>query len=352
MLTLIAFVLVLAVVIVVHELGHFTLAKLLGAAVDRFSFGFGPRLVGKRIGETEYRISALPLGGYVKLLGERPDEPMPEYARGLPYHALSMWKRIAIVVAGPLFNMIAAFLILTFSLLAFGLPVLTPKVGEVEPGSPAAQAGLRAGDRIESIDGVPVARWEDLPSRLEDKAGSSVRMTVLRDDARVELSVTPKLGRAPTPLGEEVERPLIGVGPAGDVVVQDVGMGSAPALAARHTWNAVALTYAAVAGLLTGNVSLRNLAGPVAIAEMSGEATRAGPQVLLSFIALLSVNIAVLNLLPLPVLDGGRLVLLLIELVRRRPLKLETQLAIQSIGAALLLALTVFVLWNDLARLR
>ena len=352
MLTLIAFVLVLAVVIVVHELGHFTLAKLLGAAVDRFSFGFGPRLVGKRIGETEYRISALPLGGYVKLLGETPDEPMPEYARGLPYHALSMWKRIAIVAAGPVFNMIGAFLILACSLLSFGFPVLTPTIGQVEPGSPAAEAGLRPGDRIAAIDGVVVERWEDLPSRLEGKAGSPVRVTVLREDAQVELSVTPKLGSAPTPLGEEVERPLIGVAPAGDVVVQDVGIGGAAALAAQQTWNAVVLTYTAVAGLLTGKVSVSNLAGPVAIAEMSGEATRAGPQVLLSFIALLSVNIAVLNLLPVPVLDGGRLVLLLIELVRRRPLKIETQRVVQSVGAALLLALTVFVLWNDIARLR
>lgn len=352
MLTLVAFVFVLAVVIVVHELGHFTVAKLLGAAVDRFSFGFGPRLVGKRIGETEYRISALPLGGYVKLLGERPDEPMPAYARGLPYHALPMWKRVAIVVAGPLFNMVAALLILTFSLLAFGFPVLTPKIGQVEAGSPAADAGLRPGDRIAAIDGVPIARWEDLPSQLEGKADSPVRITIVRDDARVELSVTPKLGKAPTALGEEVERPLIGVAPAGDVVVEDVGVARAPALAAQHTWNAVVLTYTAVAGLFTGKVSLSTLAGPVAIAEMSGEATRAGPQVLLSFIALLSVNIAVLNLLPLPVLDGGRLVLLLIEVVRRRPLRIETQIAIQSIGAALLLALTVFVLWNDIARLR
>ncbi|NOY46025.1 MAG: RIP metalloprotease RseP [Deltaproteobacteria bacterium] len=345
-----AFVVLLGVLVFVHEFGHFLVAKRLGIRVLKFSLGFGPRVWGWRRGETEYLISAVPLGGYVKLFGEDPDEPLAAGEEARSFSARPVSHRIATVVAGPLMNVVLA--VVVFALLSlFGTPVLQPVVGQVSPGMPAEAAGLAQGDRIVAIDGEPVASWDDMAERIAGSGGRELVLTVERQGTRFDLRVKPVLRESRNLLGETIQKPMIGIAPSGEVSVERNPVWMAPWIGIRETARWTAVTVEVLVKMVVGRVSPRTLGGPIAIAKMAGETAQAGAQSFLFLMAVLSVNLAVLNLLPIPILDGGHLLFFGIEAVRGRPVSLRHREVAQQVGLAILLALMAFVMYNDLARI-
>lgn len=349
--SLLATIFVFGLVILAHELGHFGMAKLSGVAVERLSVGFGPPLWVFKPGETEYRISVLPFGGYVKLAGQTPGAPVSPEMAERSYLALPLNRRAAILAAGPAANFLAALSIFVIVFAGFGVARLLPVVGSVAEGSPASAAGLRAGDRIVSVDGRPVARWEDLAERFAGKAGARVSVVWLRDGERRERELTPELSSVQNAYGQQTERAIIGVTPAGDASIDEVSVGAALVLGAKETWQLTRATLAVLYRLVSGAVSFSSLVGPVGIAQMSSEAARAGMHALLILTGVLSVNIGVINLLPIPLFDGGGLLFVLIEAVRKRPVSREVQQKVQMWSLAFLVMLTLIVLSNDIARL-
>lgn len=348
--TMLSAIVVLGVLIFVHELGHFLVAKRKGVGVKRFSLGFGPKLVGRKIGETEYLISAVPLGGYVKMLGEAPGEEVApdELARSFTHQTL--WRRTQIVVAGPLFNL--GFAVFAFALIFFlGFPVLTATVGEVKEGFPAAQGGLKGGDRVVAIDGVPVANWEKMAGLIRRSTADELRLTVSREGREVELSMRPRMDEVSTPFGEKVRVRVIGISPSG-VFVKERSPNPIVALykGAERTAKMTVLIVVGLVKLLQGIVPASDLGGPLLIAKLAGESAKGGLITLLHFMAFLSVNLAILNLLPIPVLDGGHLAFFAVEGIIGRPVSLKKREFAQQVGLFLLIMLMVFVFYNDLSR--
>jgi len=349
--TIVAFVVALGLLVFVHELGHFSIAKRLGVKVQRFSIGFGPVLFARTRGETEYAISAVPLGGYVKMLGEEDEEEaLAEPERAFSTQPLS--RRGAIVFAGPAMNFIFAFLVYSVLFLAVGaeVPSSEPRVGGVAAGSPAEQAGLRAGDRVLAVDGRATTTWEALAQTVRESKGAPLALTLERDGAQTTLTVTPKLRETRSVFGEETgEVYLIGIEASHDW--QAVGPLKAITMAGQQTATATYLVAQGLVLMVQGRVPLRELGGPIAIARAAGQQARAGARYFLSMLAFLSVNLAVLNLLPIPALDGGHLALFAVEGALGRPLRQRHRELAQQVGLLLLLSLMVFVFFNDIHRL-
>ncbi len=344
------FLILLGVLVFVHELGHFLVAKRLGIRVLRFSLGFGPRLFGWRRGETEYLVSAIPLGGYVKLFGEDPEEATAPGDRERSFSQRPVLHRVATVIAGPAMNFVLAAVL--FALLSlFGTPVLQPVVGAVSPDMPAAEVGLRQGDRITAIDGEPVASWDEMAERIAESGGRELELTVERDGQTLLLRVRPVLRETRNLLGEAIRKPLIGISPAGEVSVERNPVWKAPWIGVRETVRWTGMTFEVLAKMVLGRVSPRTLGGPIAIAQMAGETAQAGVVSFLFLMAVLSVNLAVLNLLPIPILDGGHLVFFAIEAVRGRPVSVKHREFAQQVGLMILLALMAYVMYNDITRI-
>jgi regulator of sigma E protease len=474
MLTILATIVVLGVLIFVHELGHFVTAKMVDIEVPRFSIGIGPKVWGFRRGETEYVISALPLGGYVKMAGmeemeqieggpaEREDgdaagDPgrrdrvrtgldtptdvgltgaMRTAERSRDFESKSLGARTLVISAGVIMNLLFAFVVFSLAARIWGVPIppdptvanvvaerlppgaealagippgariaeiggrsvgnfddvrrtlATASVGETTlrledgrtfafrvpsddgerelliaaleplqeavvgatvPGMPAAQAGLRAGDRIVRADGAAIRDWRELVAAIQGRAGEEVSLVVQREGREVALTVVPVAeqvevaGREPETVGR------IGIGP---LVPRDrPGMVASVGYGATRTWDVTTLIVRFVGQLVTGNVSPRSLGGPIMIGQISGEVARAGLEPFLTFMALLSVNLAVLNLLPIPILDGGHLVFLAVEAVRGRALSLEQRMRLSQVGMFVVLAIMVWAIGSDLLRL-
>jgi regulator of sigma E protease len=449
--TLLAAAVVLGVLIFVHELGHFITAKLVDIEVPRFSIGFGPRILGFKRGETEYVISALPLGGYVKMAGmeemeniEGPDPNRPADATAVrkpgprDFESKPLWARMLVISAGVIMNILFAFVAFAAIGVIWGVPkvpdpvigniieeylpegataltavprlarvnavgrdtienfeelrlTLTtarsgqteirfadappvtidvpandsarlsliasfdpvqdapPVLGRVTEGEPADRAGLRAGDRIVGARGEPVDSWQEFAAAIESSVDGPLQLQVNRGGSTLDVSVDPEVRELPN--GVRVAR--IGVSsPAGPLIEPRVKLGVGPAVAwgVTETWRWVGLTFDFLGGMLSGRISPRQMGGPVMITQISGEAARLGMERFLNFMALLSVNLAVLNLLPIPVLDGGHLVFLLIEAVRRKPVSIEARIRWTKVGFVLIIMLMVFALGNDLVR--
>jgi len=353
--TIVSFVLVLGVLIFVHELGHFIFAKLFGVRVLKFSLGFGPKLIGKVVGGTEYVISAFPLGGFVKMFGENPDEQQIDEAdRSGSFSHKSVAARFCIVLAGPLFNLLFAVVLFFGLFLAIGVPqpVDTTLVGKVNQDSPAFAAGLKAGDEILSIDGSPTIRWEDVLEGVKRSEGRQLTLAIRRGQEKITLSVVPQRDSVKNVFGEEVEqRYMIGIVKDDKVEYHRVGPVQAFADACRQTWMYVSLTAMGFVKIIQRVVPASELGGPILIAQIAGEQMKAGWINLVYFMGLLSVNLGILNLLPIPVLDGGHLVFLSIEGVMRRPVHERAQIIAQQVGIALLGALMIFVFYNDIVRI-
>jgi len=348
---IISFVVVLGILIFVHEFGHFLLAKLMGVGVEKFSLGFGPRIVGRKIGMTDYMISAIPLGGYVKMVGESPGNEVDYSLLPLSFSHKSLFKRSLIVLAGPVFNLLLAVLIFFVFFLVSGLPIMQPEVGEVQEGMPAHEAGICPGDRIVSIDGNPVTRWEEMADLIKQSGGRPIRIEVLRDDRTVLVKVTPKQLSSQNLFGEQIEKYVIGITASGAVTVQKLNIFQSAAYGVSQAWQVAELTVLAIGKIIAGTLSAKNLGGPIMIAQLAGQQAEAGIINFIFFIALLSVNLGIINLLPIPVLDGGHLLFFLIEAVTRRPLNHKMREVAQQVGIFVLILLMIFVFYNDIARI-
>ncbi|MBW1891413.1 MAG: RIP metalloprotease RseP [Deltaproteobacteria bacterium] len=347
-----AFVVVLGILIFFHELGHFLVARLLGVGVEKFSLGFGPRLFGKKIGLTDYRISAIPLGGFVKMVGEDPTAEMDPEDIPISFTHKHVFKRILIVAAGPVFNLLLAVMIFYVIFQVSGTYILMPSIGGVQENSPAASAGLQAGDRITAIDGTPISSWEEMAVAITASAGRPIALTIQRPEWDIfTVSITPQAAMSKNLFGEDIERHLIGISSAGEVVNQRLNPIEALSESFRQTYNITKLTIVSIIKLIQGTVSAKTLGGPIMIAELAGQQAREGALNLVFFIALLSINLAIINFLPIPVLDGGHILFFLIEAIIRRPVNTRMREIAQQAGIFILIMLMIFVFYNDLSRI-
>lgn len=477
--TILATAIVLGVLIFVHELGHFVTAKMVGIEVERFSIGFGPRILGFRRGETEYVVSLLPLGGYVKMAGMEEMEPIEGKSTvhadasaaatsagptALPqttsstaeppasgqttgsgpsprsFDSKSIPARALVLSAGVIMNILFAILVFTGSALVWGVPVepearlpvgaasilpaeaaeladvpagtritavgnttisdwgdlrnalltATPGpvvlhfeegapvtiqvpaadslrialvralepgrelvVGQVVEGSPAARAGIEAGDRITAVAGTPVAVWPEMVAAIEARPGESVAIELIRNGSTMTLQVVPRAEIVATPDGGErvVGRIGIGEAPPKPLPREDIGVGAALAHGVEQSWASAKMIVKVLSDLVTGKVSARSLGGPILVGQLSGQVVRVGLEPFLGFMALFSINLAVLNLLPIPVLDGGHLALLGVEAVRGRALSLEVRARLMQVGFVIVLAIMAWAVGNDILRL-
>jgi len=431
MTTLISFIIVLGILIFIHELGHFAVAKACGVGVEKFSLGFGPRLVGIKRGETEYRISALPLGGYVKMVGEAPGEDVSPELAAKSFTHKPVWKRAAIVASGPAMNLILAIVLLpVIFMIGIQVPAYLEKpaeVGYVVPDEPAAKAGLTSGDTVVSVDGKPVRNWEDLLTQLAMNPSKNVALEVTRDGQSIKTSITPDTsdetgagygGMYPPmkPLigdvapgypakeaglkggdlilaingarithwaqlenaihkdggskkllverdgkeltfevlpkyNEEAKVHLIGISRQEDLVYRQYGFTESITKGVASGIDMTGKLFVVIKGLVLGDYSLKTLGGPIMIAQVAGKAAESGLADLLSLVAFLSLQLGIINLFPIPVLDGGHIVFFGLEAIKGKPLSEKFMTVAQQVGIALLIGLMVLVTWNDLARI-
>ena len=347
--SILAAVVGLGVLIVFHEFGHFLLAKLSGVGVLTFSVGFGPKLWVKKKGETEYALSAFPLGGYVKMVGEDPEEEVKAVDLERSFAHKSLLKRTAIVAAGPGFNLLLAVFLLMVVFLFYGVPVLSNLVGAVEPDSPAAQAGIQKGDRIVAVDGQAVTAWDDLSSAIKQSGGQPLALRVQRSGEEVAMTVQPRKREVKNIFGELKEDWMIGIGSQVSIEKGDPGLAVSKAFIQTYEYSK--LTLLGLYKMITREVSPRNLGGPILIAQMAGQQAQEGIGSFLAFLAVLSINLGVLNLLPVPVLDGGHLFFFAVEAIIGRPVSLKYREKAQQVGIFLLLLLMIFAFANDIFRL-
>jgi regulator of sigma E protease len=439
------FLVVLGVLVAFHELGHFLAARWVGVKVLKFSLGFGPKLFGRTMGETEYLLSAIPLGGYVKLYGEDETEATTQEDRARSFAHKGLWGKVLIVAAGPGFNFILAYFIFA-GWLATGAPLfvptfqdLTPDIEAMVPGSPAdtagiqigdrvsrvnghdistrtelfdavaksngqaltleikrgeqikivtvtpttasrpqtsaqepgyylgveetpplvtsvmqglpaAKAGLQAGDHVISIDGQRIHTWSQMTGAVKESPDRPLQVEVLREGRRVSLTVTP-VGEKTMVNGQSVEVGKIGISGPGRSIMRS----STPLLSLYDglgaTWGWTELTAIGLYKMVVGDISSKNIGGPLTIANISGEAAAQGASSVVFLIAILSINLGVLNLLPIPILDGGHLLFFLIEGILRKPLGERQREIAQQAGLVLLVGVMIFAFWNDLERI-
>ncbi|MGM0427080.1 MAG: RIP metalloprotease RseP [Thermodesulfobacteriota bacterium] len=348
------FAVVLGVLIFFHELGHFLTAKYFGVKVLKFSLGFGPKLAGKKMGETEYLISAIPLGGYVKMLGESEEdeaEPLSPEEEEKSFSNKSVGKRIAIVGAGPLFNLALALVIFCASYVVSGIHVMTPEIGQVREDSPAAVAGLQKGDIIAAINGKPIETWEDIKSHVKENEGEALLIEAKRGDGHISVSVIPEMSVVKNLFGEETQSPLIGIVAAGHFKQVSLSPLKAIQEGFKKTWEIIKLTCLTIVKLFQQVVPIKTLGGPILIGQMSGQLAQENWTYLIPFTAVISINLGILNLLPVPILDGGVIIFLFLELITGKPLTLRKREIAQKVGLFLLLMLMAVVIYNDITRL-
>jgi regulator of sigma E protease len=351
MITVLATVIVLGVLVFVHEFGHFLVAKLFGVRVDAFSLGFPPKVLHKQIGETDYRLSVIPLGGYVKLFGENPKDEVPPELESVSFSHHPLWHRFLIVMAGPVFNLLfavlALFMVFTFS----GIPYLTTEIGGVKEGSPAAQAGLKIGDQVLAVDGQAMSRWEDLAMTIRQSGETPLTLSVRRGDRDFQIQITPQRMETADIFGGKVSAMIIGITAGDHPAIEKVGPFQALEQGVLFTGRLTYLTVESLYKLAAREVPLKSLGGPILIAQVAGKQAKMGVTYLVQFMAALSVNLFLLNLLPIPVLDGGHLFFFTLEAIRGKPLPMQHREMAQGLGLMLLLALMILVFYQDILRL-
>lgn len=357
---IIPFLFVLTLVVFFHELGHFLVARRAGVRVLAFSLGFGPELAGftDRHG-TRWKLSAIPLGGYVRFFGDEDAASTPDKAklaqmtpkeRKESFFYQPVGWRAAIVAAGPIANFILAIAIFALVFMVYGKQVSLPRVDQVNPGSAAATAGFKPGDLVLSIDGAKVESFTDMQRIVGTHAGEPLRFIVEREGAEVSLTATPELKEVKDAFGNVHRTGLLGISrslAAGDVTTRRFGPVEAVGMGVQETWFVVARTFDYIGGLIVGRESADQLGGPIRIAQVSGQVATFGIGALLSLAAVLSVSIGLLNLFPIPLLDGGHLMFYAFEAARGRPLSARAQDIGFRIGLALVLMLMIFATWND-----
>ena len=342
--------LVLSFLIFFHELGHFTAARFFGVQVDVFSIGFGKKIFSRMIGKTEWSISAIPLGGYVKMKGQDDSDPTAVSYDPDSYTSKKPWQRIIILLAGPFANFLLAFF-LYLAIASIGVPKLLPTVGTVGEDTPALQAGLKKGDTILAINLTPVQYWEDIGKLINSSSAGKLHVLVKRDNERIDLLVKPKVIEDKNIFEEPIQRRIIGISPSGEQITVKYGIAEGTLYAWEETKKASLLIFKSVQKLVTGAISSDKLGGVITIVDITAQATHAGIVALLFFTALISVNLGVLNLLPIPALDGGHIVFNLYEIIRGKAPSEAVLYRLTVGGWALLLGLMFLGLYNDINRL-
>ncbi|MFW6279193.1 MAG: RIP metalloprotease RseP [Bacillota bacterium] len=349
--TIISFIIVLGILIFVHEFGHYIVAKAVGIRVEEFALGFGPKLISHTKGETAYSIRIVPLGGFCNMTGEFiPDEDMENEERklyeetkeeGRCFHQQPLYQRFLVVVMGPAMNFLLAMLLFVFIFYGFAFPVLdSTELGSVESGLPAAEAGLRPGDKIESVDGNQVSNWTQIQGAISTvEPDSEINIYFNREGQRREVTLSPV---------EQDNYLIIGIGPRtseGFSLFTSLKQGI---LTGSHLTVQIILAFG---DLIKGGIGSEDVGGPVMIASLSGQAARQGLPDFMNFIALISINLGIINLFPIPALDGGRIFFMAIEAVRGKPIDPEKEGFVHLVGFVLLMVLMVFIVFLDLKRL-
>ncbi|MBM3515059.1 MAG: RIP metalloprotease RseP [Alphaproteobacteria bacterium] len=367
--TIVSFLVALSIVVFVHEWGHLAIARRNGVRCESFSIGFGHEIWGRtdRFG-TRWKVCWLPLGGYVKMFGEaetmamvegghetgaEPAKPRPltPEERAVSFKYKTAGQRAAVVFAGPAVNILFAVAVFWMTFVVSGRSVTEPVIGAVLPDSAAAEAGLLAGDRIASIDGETIARFEDIQRIIAIAHGQPMSFVIERDGQSIELQATPRIVEDEDAFGNAVKHALLGISVSREArrmehggVVQSLGW------AIEQCYVVMEGTFVAVGQMLRGTRGTEDLGGPIRIAKYSGQAAKSGPFNFVIFVAILSLNLGMINLLPVPLLDGGHLLFYAIEAARGRPLSETVQEWGLRVGLALVLALMVFVTWNDIVQ--
>lgn len=359
-----AFIFVLSVVVFFHELGHFLVARWCGVKVKAFSIGFGKEIWGFNDSHgTRWRVAWLPLGGYVKFLDDDSAASTPsadalrnmtDEERSGSFHLKPVWQRAAVVAAGPIANFILAIVIFSASISTYGVKTLEPRVGAVLAGSPAEIGGAKSGDMVLEIEGEKIEGFRDLQRIVSTHPEQDLKFLVDRGGTQLTLTIRPRLTEHDDPISGKVKTPIIGIqiSPDAESAHRDVGPAEAVKLAVAQTSNIVTGTLGFFVDLARGRQSADQLGGPIRIAEVSGQVAKFGFQPLLQLIGVISVSIGLLNLFPIPLLDGGHLLFYAVEAVRRRPLSERTQEIGFRIGLAIVLMLMFFATLNDLPILK
>jgi regulator of sigma E protease len=357
---ILGFLLVLGPLVTVHELGHYLVGRWFGVKADAFSIGFGKELAGwtDRRG-TRWKLSALPLGGYVQFAGDmnpasQPSDEwlgLPEEERACTFQAKPVWQRALIVFAGPATNLIVAILIFAGFAMAYGKPVTPPVIGFLEEGSPAVAAGLELGDRVVAIDGDRIDYFEDIRTRILPFPGRLVELTYERAGEMETVPVRIAAVEMTDRFGNSSKIGRLGAGSDARPAFEAVGPFAAVAYGTQASVDLVKLMVTGIAQIVTGERSVKELGGPIKIAQYSGERLSLGPLPFIEFIAFISINLAFINLLPIPALDGGHLAFYAAEAVRRKPASARSQEWAFRTGMAFVLGLMIFVTLNDIVSL-
>jgi regulator of sigma E protease len=393
MLSWLAPILVFGLVVLVHELGHFMAAKWLGVYAPRFSIGFGPALWKRRFGETEYVLGALPLGGFVRMASREdeatafleggseqskvpavgasssptvtgephaveaktadwdPDAMIPFGPKPVPedrwFESKPLWGRLIIMLAGVTMNAVLALVVSTGLFVGYGRAYIPTVVDSVVAGRPAERAGLERGDSIVAVDGAPVKRWDEVTRRISTSAGQELALDVIRDGRTVTVRVTPELRSDTSDIGTLEEVGRIGAGATRRITRESMSLGESAVAGWHATWNMGTSVIRVVGGLISGQVSMSQLGGPITIGRVSVEAAKSGLEALWSLIAFLSINVAVLNLLPIPILDGGQILLNVAEAAKGRAFSARTREYIMRAGLVAIALLFALVMFND-----
>lgn len=338
--TILATIFVFGLLVMVHELGHFFAAKSVGMGVHEFAIGFGPKVVSRKIGDTVYSLRLIPLGGFNKIAGMDPDEPQDEKS----FNSKSVWARMLVIIAGSAMNFVLPVLLFTIVFLSSGIDVPSnePVLGTIMAEKPASKADLKAGDRIISVNGQTVDSWRHFVNIVQSSPGNELAIAYDRNGVAGKTTVKPEFD-------EKANRGIIGVVPV--VEHQWPGVFESISLAAKQTYMLAAAMLAGIVQMITGRAAA-DVAGPIGVAQMAGQVAQLGFLPLLQFAAFLSINLGLINLLPVPVLDGGHVVTLAVEAIRRKPLGKNSQQFIQMIGFSLLLLLMLLATFKDLTRLK
>ena len=342
--------LVFSFLIFFHELGHFIAARFFRVNVEVFSIGFGKRILTKKWGETQWSLSLIPLGGYIRMKGQDDSDPTKISYDEDSYYVKRPWQKIVISLAGPLANFFLAFL-LYLLIASMGIPKLLSTVGDINSSSPAYVAGMRAGDNITTINNRPIRYWEDITSSIKQKA-IAIDISVLREGTYLDFTIVPKLQKLQNRFGESVDRYIIGIRPDMNAT-ENVNFGLMGSIdyAYRQTKSASTYIMQSVKKLITGLIPIENLGGVIGIVDSTEKVSHMGIVALLAFMALISVNLGVLNLLPIPALDGGHIMFNLYEMITGRTASEEVMYKLTLIGWSLLLTLMLLGVYNDINRL-
>jgi regulator of sigma E protease len=410
-------VIVLSVLIFFHELGHFLFARLFGVGVEKFSLGFGPRMFGRTIGRTDYRISLFPLGGYVKLVGEEPGEDVAPEDKDISLVNKAIYKKMLIVAAGPAFNVVLAWILFIFISFMTGIPTQQPQIVGVGENSPAQNAGIKSGDLIVAVNKEIVHTWQEMAALISKSNGKEINFAVKRQDELIYFNIKPGVYKENNVFGESVDRYMIGISSVNISIsqqtlnalkkagVSDTKIQAVASLSDRHfitskklrdnletaigkelyethkdliwdsllidqlgydvkalnifqasiegtmhTGRMISVTVLGLWKLITGSLSTDTIGGPIAIAQMADQSAKAGWLNLIFFIAIISINLALVNLLPIPVLDGGHLLFFFIEAIAKKPVNLKTRELAHQIGIVFLITVMIAVTYNDIIR--